>query len=102
MSYGSGHLVESFFGWLGELLIEHPISFVVSVPVAGFLTYKISMYIADDVNRRNKKLGVEPPDNSENFTGVMLMGTILFSGLLFGFYSLLNWFGTFLSSNPGF
>lgn len=102
MMVGSSRAAEGFFGWLGELLSEHPISFLVSLPVAGFLTYKIIKYIADDVKRRNKKLDVEPPDYPENFTGVLVMGVILFSGLLVGLYSLLNWFGTFLSSNPGF
>jgi hypothetical protein len=99
----SSRALDGFFAWLGELFVNHPLAFIFTVPLSIYLTYVIIKFVNDDVNRRNKKLGLDVSDTSgQGGMLIIYMALILFGGLLFGSYSLLVWLGEVLLAEPNF
>ena len=92
LAYGSGRLVELSFNFFLTLLVKHPIAFLLSLAVSLYATYGITKFVAADVKRRNEKLGVKPPESSDDIFVVL----VFFALLLWGLCSLFIWLGSLL------
>ena len=101
MNRSSG--TEMFFTWLGDLFTKHPITFLLALPISIYVTYVVVKFIVDDVKARNKKLGMNPRnDTPEGGWNVITMVGLLFCGLFFATYWLINWIGSWLLDTPNF
>ena len=86
---------------IGEIFFSHPLTCLLVLPAAGYLTFISARGISKDTKRRNEKLGVEVPNKVAD-DELLLAGIVaLFVVFLVPMYLLLTYVGSVLPFKIG-